>query len=533
MMRRLSNICATVAALLTVLLLAASVPAAELHSNGLGGGDWSDPLSWREKTVPKPEDDAVISRGDVIVFDRDDDGKTTCKQIFVDPNGSLTFKTGGGKIMLCVAGQIEAFGTILIDGSKSSSDKFELRFVGPDTPDRMLKLMKGGKLTVNGRRSLPHGKHNVTLSAAYDPMAKTPPLEATVEAKDGASIDAQRSSFVHTHVNAYDIDNTGAEIGERMNVIGNHFWGLGRLSLTNCDSPLVADNLFELSGVVSTPYSAIFMNVCQLAEIRDNVIRGRYSIGLQARSMVDGALTGGEYEDAGTGVYWYGVNGMLKDLKIRKCATGLTCTSMSGVVDNVRIENCATGYYHALANVQMSNLHVVEVPKDGVMISYYSGPLKLLNCNITPEQIVPTKAAPAKAKDGVVPIEFLHYLVVRPKGKVPTGSRVEVRTADRSEAKKAQAARAADPNVRNSPAPLRFDGLTPLPESLEPLIVRGWTFDDDIKPVAPPSYLVSIVPAAASGDAAPPLATQTVTPDATWYRAEPNKPEPTLEVAVP
>ena len=73
-----------------------------------------------------------------------------------------------------------------------------------------------------------------------------------------------------------------------------------------------------------------------------------------------------------------------------------------------------------------------------------------------------------------------------------------------------------------------------MPESLEPLIGRGWTFDDDIKPVAPPSYVVSIVPAAvASSDAAPPLASQTVTPDATWYRAEPNKPEPTLEVAVP
>ena len=74
---------------------------------------------------------------------------------------------------------------------------------------------------------------------------------------------------------------------------------------------------------------------------------------------------------------------------------------MSGVVDDVRIENCKTGYYHALATVQMSNLQVVDVPKDGVIVSYYSGPLKLLNCNITPEQITPTKAAPAKAKDGV------------------------------------------------------------------------------------------------------------------------------------
>ena len=168
---------ATVAAALSLALAPAG--AAELHSNGLGGGDWSDPLSWREKAVPTAEDDAVISRGDIMAFDRDDDGKTTCKQIFIDPNGSLTFKTGGGRIVCCVAGQIESFGAILIDGSRSSSDKFELRLTGPAATDRTIKLMKGGKLTASGRRSLAHGKHNVTIASSADPEVKTPPLEAT------------------------------------------------------------------------------------------------------------------------------------------------------------------------------------------------------------------------------------------------------------------------------------------------------------------------------------------------------------------
>jgi hypothetical protein len=286
--------------------------------------------------------------------------------------------------------------------------------------------------------------------------------------------------------------------------------------------------------VPSTSNSAIYGNVCQLADIRDNVIRGRYSNCVQLRSMVDSSLTGGEYEGAANGVYFYGTNGMLKNLTIRKCTSGLVCTSMSGVVDNVRIEACATGYYHAIATCQVSNLDIVDVPEKGVRVSYYSGPLKLLNCNITPEQIVPTAAAPKKAKDGVLAIEFLYYLVVRPKGKLPAGARVEVVTADRAVAPKGKAARAADPNVRNTPAPLRFDGLTPLPESLEPIIVRGWSFDDDIKVVAPPSYEVRVLPpAATSGDDPPPLATLKVTPDAAWYRAEPNKPEPTVEVTVP
>lgn len=519
---------------LCLTAFAASVDAAEIHSNGLGGGDWSDPLSWREKKVPTAEDDAVISRGDVLVFDRDDDGKTTCNQIFIDPNGSLTFKTGGGKLVCCVAGQIESFGAILLDGSKSSSDKFELRMTGIDATQRTIKLMKGAKLTLNGRRSLAHGKHNVAITSPHDATLKTPPIEAPVEAKDGAGLDLQRAQLDNVFLNGLDVDNTGAEVGERMNVIGNHFTGVAHLLLTNCDSPVVADNLFELSGVPSTSNSAIYLNVCQLADIRDNVIRGRYGHCIQARSMVDSAVTGGEYEGAAGGVWFYGVNGMLRNLTIRKCDNGLTCTSMSGAVENVHIENCATGYYHASANCQVSNLQVIDVPKAGVIISYHSGPLKLLNCNIAPEQITPTPAAPAKAKDGIPAIEFLHYLIVRPKGKIPAGARVEVVTADRAAAKNAKQARAADPNVRNSPAPLRFDGLTPLPESLEPIIVRGWTFDDDIKPVPPPSYEVRIVPPATSPGADPqPLAIKQVTPDASWYRPEPSKAEPTLEVEVP
>lgn len=517
------------------LAFAASCFGAEVHSNGLGGGDWSDPLSWREKLVPTAEDDAVISRGDIIAFDRDDDGKTSCKQMFIDPNGAFTFKTGGGKFTCCVAGQIESYGAILIDGSKSSSDRFELRMLGPGgSPERVIKLMKGAKLTLNGRRSLAHGKHNVILSAAHDPMSKVAPVEMTVDARDGTSIDFQRAELDHVHLNVLDVDNTGAAPGERVNIVGNHFSGVAHLTLTNCDSPLVADNLFELSGVPSTVNSGMYLNVCQLADIRDNVMRGRYSSCIQARGMVDSSISGGEYEGGNNGIYFYGTNGMLKNLTIRNCLSGLACTSMSGVVDNVRISGCLTGYYHAIATCQVSNLHVTDPQNDGVLISYYAGPLKLLNCNITPEQITPTAGAPKKAKDGVIAIEYLHYLVVRPKGKLPAGARVEVVTANSPAAKNAKAARAADPNVRNSPAPLRFDGLTPLPESLEPIIVRGWTFDDDIKPVPPPSYEVRVLPPATSADDDPkPLATTIVTPDATWYRAEPNKPEPTVEVTVP
>ncbi len=503
--------------------------SAEIHSNGLGGGDWSDPLSWREQAVPKSDDDAVISRGDVIVFDRNDDGQITCKQIFIDPKGALTFKSGAGRVLLAPAGQIESFGAVLIDGTRSAADKHEVRMIGPTAADRTIKLMKGGKLTIAGRRNLPHGKHNVTLASGPSEMGK-PPLEATIEARDGSSLDVQRAEFLHMHLSAADLDNTGAEIDERLNISGNHFTGVSHLSIASCDSPVIADNLIELSGVTSFAPSAIYMILCQLAEIRGNTVRGRYSIGIQARQMVDSALTDSTFEGCATGIYWYGTNGMLKQLVSRKCDTGVTCTSASAVLEDIRIEQCPTGYYHAIATAQLTNVQFLDMPKDGVAISYYAGPLKLLNCNVTPEQIKPVPKAPAKAKDGVAAIECLHYLVVRATGNVPRDARIEVRTAGSSAP---QSPRAADPFVRNSPSPIRSNGLTMLPDTLEPLIVRGWTFDDDVKLVVAPSYVVSLLPPMTVGESAKPLATQTVTPDASWYRPEPNLLQPTLEVRAP
>src|SRR5215471_6089991 len=103
-------------------LLTAGVRAAEIHSNGRGGGEWSDPATWRGKAAPGPDDDVVIARGDAVVFDRNDDhvkfsetgaalvgsaataigprtlgagavllagvsGKASCRQLHIDPKG--------------------------------------------------------------------------------------------------------------------------------------------------------------------------------------------------------------------------------------------------------------------------------------------------------------------------------------------------------------------------------------------------------------------------------------------------------------
>jgi hypothetical protein len=513
------------------LFITGACTAAEIHSNGLGGGDWSDPLSWREKTVPTPEDDAVVSRGDVIAFDRNDEGKVSCKQIFVDPGGTFTFKTGAGRLVCAPGGQIESYGVILIDGSKSSADKLELRMTGKTLEERTIKVLKGGSFSVRGRRNLAHGKHNVTLTAV--PVEKQPLLESLVTIEDGAICDVRGAEIVSMHVSTRDLDNTGAEAGERINIVDNHFTGIAHLTVAVCDSPLIADNRWDLTTVTAFGQSAMFIILCPLSDIHGNHVQGRYAHGIQARQMVDSALVDCTFEDVSSGVYWYGTDGMLKDLRVRKCGTGVTCTSMSGVLENIEIDGCTTGYNHAIATAQLNNVRVTNVPEKGTVISYHAGPLTLLNCQFAPEQIDFTNKAAAKAKEGVPVIQCFRYLVAKLDGKVTAGTQVVVRTVGRD-----PASRAADLNVRNSPARVGSNALTPLPDTLEPLIVKAWSFDHELVLVPPPQYVLEVLPpgdasADSSGSAAKPIATQTITPEPTWYRAQPNDITPTVEVRLP
>ena len=252
--------------------------------------------------------------------------------------------------------------------------------------------------------------------------------------------------------------------------------------------------------------------------------------------MVDSVLTDCEFEGAATGVYWYGQNGMLKNLVIRKCTTGLTCTSMSGVVEDVRIESCVTGYYHALATAQLTNLQVVDVPKDGVLVSYYSGPLRMLNCNITPgaDHADQGGAEESEGRHADDRIPALSGRSAAGEGAC-RGRGSKWKRPAATPRKERRPPRAADPNVRNSPAPLRSDGLTPLPgfagtADRPRLDVRRRRKACRTAELRRPHR------AAAAGHRAtapPPLASITVTPDATWYRAEPNEPEPTVEVQLP
>ena len=531
--------------LLPALLLSAGglrmVHAEEVHTNGTGGGLWSDPATWRTKSVPKPTDDAVISRGDVVVFDRNDDGRISCHQLFIDPRGSLVFKTGSGKQIFCAGGPIEAFGAIKLDASRSASDLLELRMVAAAANQRVVKLLKGGALLVVGRDHLPEGRRNAIVTS-LPPVPKPtadapapPPGDPTgvVDATAGSSLDLRRAGLINILLKGTTIDNTGARPNERVNIVDNHFTGMSRLNLTSCDTPLVANNLCEFAGPGQLGEAALYIYACPLAEIRGNTIRGRYVTGITGYAQIDSSAVQNTIEGCATGLYWYGSNAMIKQLVLKNCDTGIVITSMSGALEDILFDNCPTGLNHAGATAQVTSMRSVNAPKDAVPVLYVSGPLTLLNCNISHEQIKFNDRKPT-VQVGDTPrppqIVSMQFVVVGVNGPVPDGATVELRTTNPMPPLPPGA---ADLNVRNSPARILKTGLTPLPQTLEPLIVKSWMVDADARFVAAPAYTLNLLGPVASAGERKLLKSTMITPADAWCREEPNAKTPTVEVTLP
>jgi hypothetical protein len=123
-------------------------------------------------------------------------------------------------------------------------------------------------------------------------------------------------------------------------------------------------------------------------------------------------------------------------------------------------------------------------------------------------------------------VTAFHYLIVGVKGAIP-GTLVEVRTATPP-----LPANATDPNVRNSPAGLA-GGLTPLPRSFSPLIVKAWTIDLKGATLPAPEYAVKILgPVAKEGAPRPVLKAQSFRPAESMFRTRPNDPVADLDVSL-
>jgi hypothetical protein len=515
--------------LLISLVLASIAPAAEISSNGIGGGPWSDPNSWSGKKAPGPDDDVIIRKLDVIVFDRGDDGKPTCKRLQIDPKGGLTFKSGAGKLALTVPEGIETFGPIRLDGTRSASDLFTIRLAGDKEDKRHLKLGRGGALLLFGRAALPENGRNVVLSVPQLQDSKET-LQGLVDAEGAVMIDWQRVRIEGVKLSARQIDNTGAKANERVRVVECQFTGPGRLHCLGCDTPEISRNTFDYKGPTVIPEPAVHLHTSPLAEVKGNTVRGLFHVGLGLYAQSDCVVTDTVVEKCNFGLSGgYGLpNLMVKQLIVRGCESGVRLEGTSGVVEDAVVEGALTAYQQTNSTVQIVNLQVKDLAKKGgLAVLHEGGSLTLQNCNILPAEIKVVPQPPAAdGKPRPIPVVCQQCLVIRVKD-APAGARVEIRTAN-----PALPAGAADPNVRNSPVAL-VNGLTPGPASLSPLLVRAWSLDLAGKPLPAPEYAVKILGIPAKeGAERPVLKTVLYRPPENAFRAPAAELAPTLEVSV-
>lgn len=494
--------------------------AAEVSSNGAGGGAWSEPATWRGNAVPKSEDEVTVRKGDVVVFDRDDTGKVTCAKLFIDPQGGLRFKPEAGKIVLVASGPIESFGHIKLDASKSALDLHEIYLTGKAPTDRLIKFEKGGGLIASGKANLAGGKKNVRIvSKAPDPKAVT--AIAKIDALAGSSLDLQQAEFDDVVVNATDIDNTGSKPNERLNLGGNRFLNRSTILFVNCDSPVLAENLFEYPGAAVHQPAAVYLNGCPLAEVKNNTFRGLYYFAITVYYSTDAVLANNLADKTYMGFYCAGTC-LLRGNTVRGATGGIIVTSFTGTLEDCVFEKCGYGIHVAGATVQITNCSYLDGPKDtGHAIEFTSGEVTMINCNFGPESINLPKPLPKAEKALVVAMNFF---VLKVNGEIPEEALVDIRTANLPVVPGTM-----DLNVRNVPAPL-IGNRTPLPQTLSPIILKSWSIDKDGKRIPAPAYTVRVIGPTDGVKERQVFKTLTVTPADIWFRAKPNEPKATVEV---
>lgn len=515
--------------------------AVEEYSNGRGGGLWSDPATWRSGVVPGPDSIVVIGRDDNVIFDRDDVDRVTCHELYVDKKGRLSFKTKAGSIRASFSGEVESYGAIRLDGTARRDDRIELRLVGREAEVRKLNLRKGGSFTAVGRTDTADGKSNVVISAVRDDR-RIQYVSATITGWRGSGLDIKRAQVINVTIMAHGLDNTGAQFNERLNITESLFIGNSNVNMNSCDTPRILNNRFERQNVHAFFGGAVQMNGCSLPEIRGNEMIGKYQMGVFSLQMNDGTVVNNLVDGAGIGVYWDGGNVMIQDVTIRNCDTGIQLTDRAkGAIDGLITENCKEAIAY-LGYMQISNWTVRNIPEDGRVLASHHGALELINSSLEPAQVVrePKYAVVHQGQpdygklinDDVLSrpmIQCTYYLVAELEGDVPPGTRVEVRTANPVHP---LAPGAIDPNIRNSPAPILKNNLTPLPGSLISLMVNAWRIETDGTIKEAPTYTVSVqVPG--EQDEFKTIKSVNVTPDSSWFRAELRAQTPTVRLSLP
>lgn len=507
------------------------VNAVEIHSNGLGGGRWSDSTTWRGGSVPSAKDDVVVSSRDTVFFDRDDSDKPTCKQLILDPKSTLAFQSGLGKRTLTVEGPIEIYGALKMV-AQAPTDAMALQIAASSAAERTVKVERGGAFLAAGRPITSGTKPSVSVYVTTPPEGKEFP-SAELSVSNKASIDLQNAWIGQVAITVTGIDNTGSRPNERCNFTGNLFTAQSQVALVNCDSAVVARNAFESREGPRPKAAAIRIVSSPLVDVRENRIMGPYWFGIELLSS-ECMVSGNQIERCTTGISGTRSPLLLKGNTLSHCGIGVRTTLAQGISEELHFEECDQPALVEASTLQLSGIQVrSKTPKTGPSLKVNGSLVQLLNCNVRAEDVslVGEIPAPRRASISEPPVQALYFVVVRLTGDVPRNARVHLMTAN-SETRSSPGTH--DLNVRNSPAPVRSDGTTPLPSTLVPIIVKAWYIDESGSIHAPPDYTLQVL-APIGGPGAPPVVLKSlaIKPDASWFRPPASDSPPTVEVALP
>ena len=494
--------------------------AAERHTNGLGGGLWTDPGSWHGQVSPAATDVVVIASGDTLQADA---GEAVCAGLLIDPDGVLAARPAGTPRRLLVTGPVESYGLIRVDAAREPQAAFTLRVEAAEPGARVIRLHRNSGLLLYGPASPEAGAPGVSLEAGAPGGADA---AGAIEAGPGVRLDLAGVRVLNWAVKATGLDNTGFKPDERLNLASCRFEGFGRIELKECDSALVAGNRLEWRGTEAALAPAVSASSCKLGDLRQNRVTGRFPAGFDLASETDPAVTSNTVEGAEAGFSFRScANPMIRANAALGCGDGLRIAGGSGAVEGLRVRGVRRGVVLTECQVQVSDARIEDTPDGAAPVHLESASVALLNVNVTTNQIRRSGRAPAGKEPWATQ---LHYLVVKAAGAFPPGSEVAVATAAASGGPPGGL---ADLNVRNSPARILANGLTPLPRTLRPLVVRGWRIDNAGVFREAPFYDLKVTgaPDPATG-ARPVLKAQVVEPRENWYRPEPDAPAPTLEV---
>lgn len=510
---------ALVLALLLTLCFTSLVQAAQIHSNGRGGGDWSDPTAWHGNKVPTAEDDVVISMRDAIAFDLDHSEQITCRNLYLDPEAVLSFKPGRTNRVLTLDGSIESYGIIRIDGTASSRVNVQVRFVSSDKQPRELKMMQYAALFLYGHeRTRPGEKNAAMIAAAMSDELPAPMVRVTAD--DKAMVDVQRSELSNIEFVLRGLDNTNASTTERLNFIDNKFLAGARIDLVACDTPTIRGNEFD-PGELTPQHPAIRVYQSSLVEIRNNTIEGKYPYAIFVNSDTDSSCMGNVVRGAIAALYWAGHNAVVKNNLFEDCTTGIVFVGWTGTLEDLRIVRPKTGISVTNATLQLTNIDVSELQEDGAALTLNAASITLLNSSIADDLIKITGGNPPTG----VWVESMSYVIVKVEGQIPKNGTVMVQTAAVSggvpEGK-------ADLNVRSAPGRLSDSGWSPSPASQRAIVVRSWRLVANKTRENAPFYDLMILDAEGKT-----LKQMRVEPQDTWFRPDPNEAVPTVKVTLP